>query len=93
MNSACDNEERTDHDHEGHVVHSRVQDARCLLQNKEVIKANYAGQDQAKDMVIAVPIMLRDQGADRDGEQQDSERQHDRPVRLRGDNTQVRHHF
>ena len=93
MNSTRNNKERTDHDHEGHVVDSRVHDARRLLNNKEMIKANHAGQSDAKNVVIAVPVMLRDQGTNRDGEQQDSERQHDQPVRFRDDHTQGRNHF
>ena len=93
MNPARHKEERTDHDHEGHVVDSGTQDARRLIDDEQMIKANHAGQDEAKLVVMTVPMVLRDQGTERDGEQQDSEGQHDQPIRFRDSRTQGPNHF
>ena len=61
MNSACDNEKRTDDDHEGHIIVSRVNDARGLVNNKKMIQTNYAGKSDAKLVVMTLPMTLSDE--------------------------------
>jgi hypothetical protein len=93
MNSACDNEERTDYDHESHVIDSRVSDPRGLLNNEEIIETNYGGESNAKLVVMTLPMMLSDERCECDRHQQDDKRQHDRPVRARRDETQDPSHL
>src|SRR5438094_7324890 len=93
MNSACDNEERTDYDNEGDVLNSRVNDARGLLNNEEIIETNCAGESDAKLVVMTLPVMLSDERSECDRHQQDHKRQHYRPVRARRDETQDPNHL
>src|SRR5881397_4217370 len=93
MNSACDNEERTDDDHEGHIIDSRVNDPRGLLSNEEMIQTNYAGESDAKLVVMPLPMMLSDERSECDRHQQDHKRQHDRPVRACRDQIQNPNHL
>ena len=71
MNSACDNEERTYYDDEGQVIDSRVNDARELVNDEEIIQTNYAGESDAKLVVMTLPMMLSDERSERDRDQQD----------------------
>ena len=66
MNSACDNEERTDDDHEGHIIDSRVNDARGLPNNQEIMQANYACESNAKLVVMTLPMTLNDERSECD---------------------------
>src|SRR5438034_7690155 len=93
MNSACDNEERTDDDHEGHIIDSRMNDTRGLLNNQEIIEANYAGESDAKLVVMTLPMTLSDDRSERDRHQQDHKRHHDGPVRACRSGTQDRNHL
>ena len=93
MNPARDDEERTNHDDESRVIDSSAGDARRLPNDEQMIKANDAGQRDAKLMVMTLPMLLRDQGTERDREQQNSEWQHDQPVRRRDAHTQGQEHF
>ena len=93
MNSACDNEERTDDDHEGHVINSRVNDARGLLDNEEIIETNCAADSDAKLVVMTLPMTLSDEWSECDRHQQDHKRQHDRPVRKCRGEAQNRNHL
>ena len=92
MNSACDNEERTDDDHEGHIIDSGVNDARGLLNNQEIIETNYAGESDAKLVVMTLPMTLSDERSECDRHQQDHKWHHDRPVRGRRDEAQKQNH-
>ena len=93
MNAAGDDKERTNHNHEGHIIARRMEDSRNLMNGKNVIAAHHSGQGDAKLVIVPFPTVLRDQRTQGNGQQQNSERQHDRPVRFRGHNIQVRHHF
>ena len=93
MNSAGDNEKRTDYDHESRVIDSRVNDARGLLNNEKMIQTNYAGESDAKFVVMPLPMMLSDEWSECDRHEQDYKRQHDRPVRACGDETQDPNHL
>ena len=93
MNSACDNEERTDYDHEGHVIDSRVNDARGLLNDEEIIQTNYAGESDAKLVVMTLPMMLSDERSKCDRDQQDHKWHHHPPVRACRDETQDPNHL
>jgi hypothetical protein len=93
MNSACDNEERTDYDHEGQVIDSRVNDARGLLSDEEIIETNYAGKSDAKLVVMTLPMMLSNERSERDRHQQDRKRHHDRPGRACRDETRDPNHL
>src|SRR5213080_5471891 len=92
MNSPCDNEERTDYDNEGDVLNSRVNDARGLLNNEEIIETNYARESNAKLVVMTLPMTLSDERSECDRHQQDHKRHHDRPVRKCRGETQNRNH-
>src|SRR6266487_429346 len=92
MNSACDNEERTDRDHESHIIDSGVNDARGPLNNQEIIQTNYAGESNAKLVVMTLPMTLGDERSECDRHQQDHKRHHDRPVRKCRGETQNRNH-
>jgi hypothetical protein len=59
VNAAGDSEERADDNHERRVIDSCVEDPRRLA-NKKVIKTDKAGEDDAKLMVVPLPVMLRD---------------------------------
>src|SRR5262249_32276591 len=78
---AGDNKAGTNNSHEGRVVDSSVDDAGRLMDYEQMIKADNAGQHNAKLVVVTLPVMLRNQWTETDREQQDSERQHDWPVR------------
>jgi len=93
MNSPCDNEERTDYDNEGDVLNSRVNDARGLLNNEEIIETNCAGESDAKLVVMTLPMTLSDERSECDRHQQDHKRQHDRPVRACRDQIQNPNHL
>src|SRR3989442_14488539 len=93
MNSACDNEERTHDDHEGHIIDSRVNDPRGLLNNEEMIQTNYAGESDAKLVVMPLPMVLSDEWSECDRHEQDHKRQSDRPVRACRDETQDPNHL
>src|SRR5262249_7246053 len=68
------------------------ENARWLFDNRDVIKTDNARQDNAKLMVMLLPVMLRDYGAEGDCQQQHPERQHDEPVRAsRGDTQKANH--
>ena len=92
MNSACDNEERTDDDHEGHIIDRRVNDARGLVNNKKMIQTNYTGESDAKLVVMTLPMTLSDERSECDRHQQDHKRHHDRPVRKCRGEAQNRNH-
>ena len=92
MNSACDNEERTDDDHEGHIIDSRVNDARGLVNNKKMIQTNYTGESDAKLVVMTLPMTLSDERSECDRHQQDHKRHHDQPVRKCRGEAQNRNH-
>ena len=91
VNSAGDNEERADDNHECRVIDSCVEDP-CQLTNKEVIETNRAGENNANLMIVPFPVMSGDQRAECDCEQQDYKRQHDEPVRRRGHDTEKTNH-
>src|SRR5467141_1980960 len=93
MNSAGDNEERTVDDPEGHIIDSRVNDPRGLINNEEMIQTNYAGESDAKLVVMPLPMMLSDEWSECDRHEQDHKRQHDRPVRACRDETQDPNHL
>jgi hypothetical protein len=93
MNSACDNEKRTDYDHESRVIDSRVNDARGLFNNEQMIQTNYAGESDAKFVVMPLPMMLSDEWGECDRHEQDHKRQHDRPVRKCRGETQNPNHL
>src|SRR5512133_4320690 len=92
MNSARDNEKRTDDDHEGHIIDSRVNDARGLVNNKKMIQTNYTGESDAKLVVMTLPMTLSDERTECDRHQQDHKRHHDRPVRKCRGEAQNRNH-
>ena len=92
MNSPRYQKEGTDHDHERYVVDSGVQDARPLPHDDEMVKGTPFSQDKTKLVVMTLPMVLRDQRAERDRQQQDSERQHDEPARFHCGDTQRRKH-
>ncbi len=93
MNSACDHEERTDYDHESQVIDSRVNDPRGLLNDKEIIQTNYAGESDAKLVVMTLPMMLSDERSERDCNQQNHKWQRHPPVRPCRDETQDQNHL
>ena len=74
MNSACDNEERTDYHNERDVINSRVNDARGLLNNEKIIETNCTGDRDAKLVVMTLPMTLSDERSERDRHQQDHKR-------------------
>ena len=88
MNSTGDNEERTDYDHEGQVIDSRVNDPRGLFNDEEIIQTNYAGESDAKLVVVTLPMMLSDERNERDRHQQGHKRHNDPPTRACCDETQ-----
>src|SRR6266850_126643 len=88
MNSTSDNEERTDYDHEGQVIDSRVNDPRRLLNDEEIIQTNYAGESDAKLVVVTFPMMLSDERNERDRHQQGHKRHNDPTTRACCDETQ-----
>ena len=88
MNSTGDNKERTDYDHEGQVIDSRVNDPRGLLNDEEIIQTNYAGESDAKLVVVTLPMMLSDERNQRDRHQQGHKRHNDPPTRACCDETQ-----
>ena len=92
MNSACDNEKRTDYHNEGDVINSRVNDARGLPINEEIIETNCTGDSDAKLVVMTLPMTLSDERSECDRHQQDHKRQHDRPVRKCRGEAQNRNH-
>src|ERR1700757_950932 len=92
MNSACDNEERTDRDHESHIIDSGVNDARGSLNNEEIMQTNYARESNAKLVVMTLPMTLSDERTECDRHQQDHKRHHARPVRKCRGETQNRNH-
>jgi hypothetical protein len=51
-----------------------VDDAYRLMDYKKMIKADNAGQHNAKLVVVTLPVMLRDQWTKSDREQQNSKR-------------------
>src|SRR5205823_5044865 len=93
MNPARHDEERTNHADESGVIDSSAGDARRLPNDEQMIKTNDACQRDAKLVVMTLPMVLRDQGTERDREQQDSEWQHDQPVRHRDAHTKGQEHF
>ena len=92
MNSAGDDKQRTNHNHEAHVVDQGMEDARSLMNDEQLIRAHHAGQRHAKLVVMALPMTLSDERSECDRRQQDHKRQHDRPVRMRRDKTQKTNH-
>src|SRR5205809_2941630 len=93
MNSACDNEERTDYDHESRVIDPRVNDARGLFNNEQMIQTNDTGESDAKFVVMPLPMVLSDEWSECDRHEQDHKRQRDRPVRACRDETQDPNHL
>ena len=93
MNSTGDNEEGTHDDHKRYVIDCGVNDARRLPDSKELIKTNSAGKRDTKFVVMTLPMVVRNQRAEGNSQQEDYERQHDEPVRTRRDETQNRNHL
>src|SRR5262249_12169582 len=91
MNAPCDNEERPNNDYESRVINSGANNPRWLSQDQKVVKTNNAGECEAKFVVVALPMMLRNQRAQCDRQQQDCEWQHRESVRLGRNKIQDRH--
>src|SRR5262245_1498741 len=59
VNPAGDHEERANDNHECGVIDSCLEDPRRLAY-KEIIKTDKAAEDNAKLVVVLLPVMLRD---------------------------------
>src|SRR5262245_27324189 len=91
MNAPCDNEERPNNDYESRVINSGANNPRWLSQDQKVVKTNNAGECEAKFVVVALPMMLRNQRAQCDRQQKDCERHQRESAWLGGNKIQARH--
>jgi hypothetical protein len=57
------------------------------MYDEHMIEADYAGKGDAELVVMTLPMALSDQRTEGNGEQQQSEWQHDWPGWLRGEET------
>ena len=70
MNASGDEEERTNNHHEGRILHSGMNNTPWLLQDQQIVKTNNASERDTEFVIMAFPMMLRNQRATCDREQQ-----------------------
>src|SRR4030095_2288310 len=92
INAPGDNEERTNNNHEGRVLHCCMNNTPWLLQHQEVVKTNNAGERETELFIVPLPMMLCNQRAKCDRQQQDCEWHHRESIRLSCNKTQDRHY-
>ena len=83
MDSAGNNKETADYDDKAEVINRCMKNPRGISADQEIMATDDGSEAETEPMVVPFPVMSRDHRTECDGEQKNSERQHDQLVRLR----------